>query len=101
MNLYLTISSEYLFTVECVLSAALLGKGDKTMTQQSSPALSWKPLKWCLMSLIALVLALWVSGGMLPAMASPDDQAVFKIGGDLLIPKRQIVQGASATGGNL
>lgn len=71
------------------------------MTRQSFQSLRWKPLKWWLISLIALVLALWVSGGMLPATASPDDQAVFKIGSDLVITDSQTVQDAFAIGGDL
>lgn len=71
------------------------------MTRPSSQPLRWKPLKWWLISLLALVLALWVSGGMLPATASPDDQAVFKIGGDLVITDSQTAQDAFAIGGDL
>lgn len=71
------------------------------MTRKFSSLLKWKPLKWWLVSLLALVLALWLSGGMLPVIASQGDQAVFKIGGDLVIKESQTVQDTFTIGGDL
>lgn len=71
------------------------------MTRQFSQPLRWKPLKWWLISILALMLALWVSGGVHPALASPDDQAIFKVGGNLIITESQTVQDAFAIGGDL
>ncbi len=57
-------------------------------------SLKWKPLKWWFVSLLALALAVWFSSSALPALASPDDQTLFKIGSDLIIPESQTVQDA-------
>ena len=79
------------------------------MKEQFSPLFAWKPLKWWLISLLALVLALWVSGISLPVRAdpaisssnSPTEQDVFKIGGDLIVSESQTVGDAFAIGGDV
>jgi hypothetical protein len=68
------------------------------MTGQS---LKWKPLKWWIVSLLALAIAVWLSSSALPALASPEDQALFKIGSDLVIPESQTVQDAFSIGGDV
>ncbi|NJM97390.1 MAG: hypothetical protein HC800_09645 [Phormidesmis sp. RL_2_1] len=70
---------------------------------QGQPFVSWrwKPLKWGIISLLALAIALWFSSSAVPALASPDDQAVFKIGGDLIVSDSQTVQDAFAIGGDV
>lgn len=69
--------------------------------KRSSSSLKWKPLKWWVISLFALGLAIWVSSSALPALASPVDQATFKMGGDLVISKSQTRQDAFAIGGDV
>lgn len=61
----------------------------------------WKPLKWCLLGLLALVFSLWVSGSYSPAQASPNVPDTFKIGGDLVIAETQTVNDAFVIGGDL
>ncbi len=64
-------------------------------------SLKWKPLKWWLTSLLALAIAVWLGSSALPALASADDQALFKIGGDLVIPESKTVQDAFSIGGDV
>lgn len=71
------------------------------MKGQSLQVLRWKPLKWWLVSLLALAIALWVSGSTLPALASPSDQAIFKVGGDLTLTESQTAHDAFTIGGDL
>lgn len=54
----------------------------------------WKPVKWWLVSLLALAIAVWLSSSTLPVLASPETQAIFKIGDDLVIAESQTVQDA-------
>lgn len=61
----------------------------------------WKPLKWWLIGLIALLWAIWASGGYLPVQASPVEQDMFKIGGDLVVAEAQTVRDAFAIGGDV
>ncbi|MEO0646024.1 MAG: hypothetical protein AAFZ17_07710 [Cyanobacteria bacterium J06650_10] len=63
--------------------------------------MKWKPLKWWLLCLIALVFAFWLSGTPAVAESAPPDQATFKIGGDLVISADQTVTDAFAIGGDL
>lgn len=42
--------------------------------------MKWKPLKWWLIGLIALLWALWVSGGYVPVQASSVYQDTFETG---------------------
>jgi hypothetical protein len=67
----------------------------------SGQSLKWKPLKWWFISLIALAIAIWLSSSALPVLASPDDQAIFKLGSDLVIGESQTVQDAFAVGGDV
>lgn len=41
--------------------------------------MKWKPLKWCLIGLIALLWALWVSGGYVPVQAGSVYQGTVEI----------------------
>ncbi|MEO1792223.1 MAG: hypothetical protein AAFR25_08365 [Cyanobacteria bacterium J06629_19] len=63
--------------------------------------MKWKPLKWWLLCLIALVFAFGVSATPAAGQSDPPDQATFKIGGDLVIPADQTVTDAFAIGGDL
>lgn len=60
-----------------------------------------KPLKWWLIGLIALLWTLWVSSSYMPLQASPVEQDMFKIGGDLIIAETQTVSDAFAIGGDV
>ncbi|EDX83214.1 hypothetical protein S7335_393 [Synechococcus sp. PCC 7335] len=79
------------------------------MKEQFSHPFAWKPLKWWLTSLLALILALWFSGLSVPVQAdpainankSPTEQDVFKIGGDLIVTESQTVNDAFAIGGDV
>lgn len=64
-------------------------------------SLRWKPLKWWLISLLALILALWVSSSSSPALAGPHSQGIFKVGGDLTITESQTVKDVFTIGGDL
>ncbi|MEM9447419.1 MAG: hypothetical protein AAGA75_02660 [Cyanobacteria bacterium P01_E01_bin.6] len=64
-------------------------------------SMKWKPLKWWLIALFALLWTIWLSGGYLPAQASPSEHDAFKIGGDLVVTDAQIVNDAFAIGGDL
>lgn len=57
--------------------------------------------KWWLVGLLALLWALWVGGGYIPAQASPTYQDTFKVGGDLVVAESQTVNDAFALGGDL
>lgn len=63
--------------------------------------MKWKLVKWWLVGLLALLWALWVSGGYTPVQASPTYQDTFKIGGDLVVAESQTVNDAFAIGGDL
>lgn len=67
--------------------------------KRSSSSLEWKPLKWWVISLFALGLAIWVSS--MPALASPADQATLKMDDDFVISKSQTGQDAFAIGGDV
>lgn len=79
------------------------------MKEHSTHAFEWKPLKWWLLGFIALILSLWLSGPSFMAQAEPitssrettAEQAVFKIGGDLVVTESQTVEDAFAIGGDV
>jgi len=61
----------------------------------------WKPLKWLLIGLLALFMALWVGSGYRPVQADDAHQDIFKIGSDLVIAESQTVDNAFTIGGDL
>ncbi|MEM6352190.1 MAG: hypothetical protein AAF766_15640 [Cyanobacteria bacterium P01_D01_bin.14] len=67
--------------------------------------ISWKPLRWWLVALVALVWALWANGRVLPAYAGPGmtdaGSSTFKIGGDLVVTGPDPIEEAFAIGGDL
>lgn len=79
------------------------------MKEQPLFPFAWKPLKWWIISLLALFLALLFSGVPFSDQAasaeevnSPaTEQAVFKIGGDLVVTKAQTVDDAFTIGGDV
>lgn len=64
-------------------------------------SIKWKPLKWWLLAFIVLWFTIWLSSGYLPAQASPNDPAIFKVGGDLVVPESRTVQDAFTIGGDV
>ncbi|MEM9905980.1 MAG: hypothetical protein AAF921_13250 [Cyanobacteria bacterium P01_D01_bin.44] len=63
--------------------------------------LKWKPLKWGIIGLLAMIWALVIGSSYLPAQASPVYQDTFKIGGDLVVTEDQTVRDAFAIGGDV
>ncbi|MEM8806914.1 MAG: hypothetical protein AAGF01_12885 [Cyanobacteria bacterium P01_G01_bin.38] len=63
--------------------------------------LKWKPLKWGIISLLAMIWALVIGSSYLPAQASPVYQDIFKVGGDLIVTEDQTVRDAFAIGGDV
>ena len=61
----------------------------------------WKPLKWWIIGLFALLWTLWVSSSYLPAQAGPGYQDTFNIGGDLVVTESHTVMDAFAIGGDV
>jgi len=61
--------------------------------------MKWKPMKWWLIGLLALLFALWVNGGYV--QARPVYPETFKIGGDLVVTEAQPVGDAFAIRGDV
>ncbi|MBE9137054.1 hypothetical protein IQ254_07540 [Nodosilinea sp. LEGE 07088] len=63
--------------------------------------MKWKIAKWWLIGFLALLWALWVGGGYMPAQANSTYQDTFKIGGDVVVAESQTVNDAFVIGGDL
>ncbi|MGB3615874.1 MAG: hypothetical protein WBA10_18915 [Elainellaceae cyanobacterium] len=63
--------------------------------------ITWKPLRWWIVALLALFLTFWASGGYAPVQADEMHQDTFKLGGDVIIAETQTVENAFTIGGDL
>ena len=63
--------------------------------------MKWKPLKWWLLCLIAIAFAFWLDSVPALAQSNSADQAIFRIGGDLIVPADQTVTDAFVIDGDL
>ena len=62
-------------------------------------SLTWKPMKWWLIALLALLFTFWINEGYV--QARPIYPETFKIGGDLVVTEAQTVGDAFAINGDV